>query len=449
MDQRDVREILNEIALATAQATVAAVESGRLKREDQEYVVTETAILAPGALTSGRQKVIRKVWDAFAANRIVEEIQKGFAEAIEICAQKLTKDRKNTPTVRGDLGYFLLAVVKQAADEMAVDFISEIVDRLLFEYEGGELEWTGTIWLNGVRVSEPIEIRSVFTLRPPIAEDFNSEVPSDVFGFGMPPYFNIPDAVLESTRKSRERPELRREVNALCLFRLGSIEILQENWRSNSIFPYMGSNSTPLAMTSLRSTALSYELRKEDGPSLAAFLNEMPKDFPLKPIGHHDNPKWIALKNYFLALYTATDVPERITQAVSSLESALLADNTKQEATFRLRLRTASVLRFAGFDPVQVYKDMGKAYDVRSKYSHGAEIDRKLLETANALSPLVMDYARFVVVKFMQLPDNKNDRTELLIKLDLSLLDDAERDKLRTNLGGGLWTHIRPEGEQG
>jgi hypothetical protein len=163
-------------------------------------------------------------------------------------------------------------------------------------------------------------------------------------------------------------------VNALCLFRLGSIEILQEDWKSNSIFPYMGSKSMPLTMSFLRSSmSLSYELRREDGPALAAFLEEVPKDFPIKPIGHHDNPKWLPLKNYFLALHTATDVPERITQAVVSLESALLSDE-KQEVSFRLRLRVASLLRFAGLEiPVQVYNDMGAAYSIRSKYSQGIQ----------------------------------------------------------------------------
>jgi hypothetical protein len=52
MNQRDVREMLNEIALAAAQATLEAVGSGRLTREDQEYVLTEAAILSPGALAS-------------------------------------------------------------------------------------------------------------------------------------------------------------------------------------------------------------------------------------------------------------------------------------------------------------------------------------------------------------------------------------------------------------
>ena len=442
MSQRDIQEILSEVALATAQATIDAVESGRLKRVEQEHIVTETAILGPGALTSGRQRVIRKVWDAFAANRIVEEIQKEFAESIENSAQKLATSKKDTPTVRGDLGYFLLRIVKESADGSTVDFVPGMVNRLLFEYGGGELEWTGTIWLGGLRVKEPIEIRNGFILRPPIEGDFNREVPSNVFAFGLPPYFSFPDAVLELANKSREKPELRREVNALCLFRLGSIEILQEDWRSDSIFPYMGSHSTPLTIAFARSMALSYELRKEDGSSLEAFLNGMPSNLPMKPIGHHDSSQWLPLKNYFLALHTSTDTPERITQAIVSLESALLSDE-KQEVSFRLRLRAASLLRFAGLDPVQVYIDMGTAYSIRSKYSHGAEIKSSLLATAKDLSPRIMNYARLVVVKFFQFPDPA-ERKDILSKLDLALLDDRERNNLEARLRGGLWAQASP-----
>ena len=442
-EREDVRGLLNRVALATAQSTVEAVKNASLKREDQEYILTETTFLAPGALSSSRQKVIRKVWDAYASNRIVEEIKQQFSAPLETCAEKLTTDKKDTPTVRGDLGYFLLAVVKKAADELAVDFVEDMVDRLLFEYDGGELDWTGTIWLSGVRVNEPIQIKKGLTLRPPIEEDFNSELPSDGFGVRVQPQFTIPDAILEIESKDCNRPELRQIVNALSLFGLGAVEMLQEDWRSNSIFPYMGGGWMPLNRNLLRNTDLSYELLRNDGPPLAAFLDGLPGDFPTRPTGHHDSPKWIALKNYFLALHTATDVTERITQAVVSLESILLSDEEKQELTFKLSLRTASLLRFAGLDPVQVYNDMGTAYRVRSKYSHGAEIKKPLLETAKELCPTIMNYARLAVIKFIQFPEPK-ERKEILFKLDLSLLDNVEREKLGARLSGGLWTNVAP-----
>lgn len=113
----------------------------------------------------------------------------------------------------------------------------------------------------------------------------------------------------------------------------------------------------------------------------------------------------------------------------------------KQEVSLRLKLRTASLLRFAGLNPVQVYNDMGTAYDIRSKYSHGAEIKKPLLETARGLAPKILDYARLVVTKFIQFPEPK-ERKEILAKLDISLLDDVERERLGARLRKGLWTHV-------
>jgi hypothetical protein len=73
----------------------------------------------------------------------------------------------------------------------------------------------------------------------------------------------------------------------------------------------------------------------------------------------------------------------------------------------------------------------------------GAEIKKPLLESAKDLSPKIMNYARLVVIKFIQFPESK-ERREILSKLDLSLLDDEERDKLGDRLRGGLWLKISP-----
>ena len=434
----DVLDLLNKAALATAQATLTDLESESLKQVDQEYFLTDATLIERSGLSFSRKKVIRKAWDVYAANRILEKIKKEFSADLEACAQQLA-GRKDLPTVRGDLGLFLLAIVKRTADEASVECVPEMVGRLLFEYEGGELCWTGNIWLSGIRVDEPVQIEPGFILRPPVSEDFFSERLGDAVGFGMEfqSPFNIPDSVLDLTCKDRSRPNFRREVNALCLFRLGAVEMLQEDWRSNSVLPYMGDRWMPLRPNP--HTSFTYKLSQADAPSLAEFLKSVVGELPIKPLGHHEEPRWIGLKNYFRALHTASDVEERLGQAVASLEASLLAGE-KGELRYRLSLRTASLLRHAGVNPNNVFTETRTAYDFRSSYAHGGEIGSKDLKRANELCPRIMDYARLAVVKFLEFP-HKQERRKLLEQLDLALLDEGERRKLEAKLSGGLWRH--------
>lgn len=437
----DVRDLLNEVALATAQSTVAAVEHEELKKEDHEYILNEAVLLGEGGLTASRRKVVRQTWDAYAANRIVGEIQERLAVAVEDCAQQLTSSRKDTPTARGDLGYFLLAVVKRAADDSATAFVPQMVDRFLFEYGGGELEWIGEIWLKGIRVKEAVQVQSGFVLRPPEAKDFTNEWPTELgwLGAASTALTSFPDAVLELSTRACNRPDYRREITALSLFRLGAVEVLQEDWRSDSLLPYMGGHQTPLR-TNPHTPFPAYEVSQAEVASLAAFLKAVAADLPPKPLGHHANPRWLGLKNYFRALQTATDTEERLGQAVASLEASLLSDKKGPELGYRLSLRTASLLRCAGFKATEVFRNTRAAYDFRSTYAHGGEISKKNLEGARELCPRIMEYARLAIVKLIEFPE-KTQRNSILSRLDLGLIDDDERRQMESTLRSGLWNY--------
>ncbi|MFL6259817.1 MAG: hypothetical protein ACJ76Y_08920 [Thermoanaerobaculia bacterium] len=452
----DVRELLTQLALETAKATLAAIDSGNLGREQEDYTFREIVLLEGdgGKGWTGRtRQEAREVWNIHDISRIAEEVWQQFEAVWETCAQELTEQqrftpKKDVPSIRGDLREFRLEIVRKVADSSSAGPVPDLVDRLLFEFRGGKLNWNGRLSLNGVTVSEPIEVKAGLILRPATDQDLSSEgIPTIVlqsgWDFRNPP--EIPDSILEVACSAYDRPDFRREIVALSLFRVGAVEITQDDWRSDSIFPYKrGSRSGHQPTARL---AEPYTLTKAEGPALAAFLEGIPDDLPIKPLGHHDRPGLVGLKNYFRALLTATDVEERLGQAVASLEASLLA-GSKTEVRNRVSLRAASLLRFNGLNPTKVYTETLDAYDLRSTYAHGGEFGAKQLQQAQDLCPRIMDYARLTVVKFLQFPE-KAERDEILKKLDLALLDDKECQLLEGKLKGGLWDYALPaEGQQ-
>ena len=417
---------------------------------EEDYTFKDVILLEGdgGKGWAGRtRQEAREVWNVYDINRIAEEVKRRFEAQWESCAQELAAQqqftpRKDTPSVQGDLVDFRLVTVRKVADNGSLDPVPELVDRLLFEYRGGKLNWNGRLWLNGLTVSEPIEVKAGFVLRPATDEDLSTSGPTNVIqsGWTFQALPGVPDSILEVDCSACDRPDFRREIVTLSLFRVAAVEITQDTWKSDSVFTYHGSRGE--YRISARFTE-PYKLTKSDGPALAAFLEEMPNDLPTKPIGHHDTAKWIGLKNYFRALLTATDLEERLGQAVASLEASLLS-GVKDELTFRLSVRTASLLRCAGLNPTEVFNNTRLAYGLRSRYAHGEHFGAQQLQQAQDLCPRIMEYARLTVVKFLQLPE-RAEREEILKKLDLALLGDKERQNLEDKLKGGLWDYALSE----
>lgn len=445
----NTRELLSRLLLETAQATLEALASGSLRREEEDYTFKDVFLLSRGGAGKGwtgrsRQET-RTVWNAYDINRIAEEVGQRFESEWDQCAQELQTQqdlapKKDLPVVRGDLGQMRLVVVANVADDSSAESVPRIVDRILYEYKGGPLSWNGRLWLNGIAASELIEVHPGFVLRPATGKDLSSEGPTQAFRaeWSFSRVFDVPDSILETACSSRDKPDLRREIVALSLFRTARVEIIEDNWQSDSVFPYQrGSRSE--YHTSPRSSK-PYSLNGAEGPALAAFLAEISNILPMNPLGHHDAPGRVGLKNYFRALRTATDEEERIGQAVASLEASLLGGDVKAEVGNRVSLRAATLLRFAGLNPTNIYRETMEAYKLRSIYAHGGDFNAKQLRQAQDLSPRIMDYARLAVVKFLQFP-SKAERTEILKRLDLALLDENESRLLEGRLRGGLWDY--------
>jgi hypothetical protein len=425
--------ILRQVTLTTAQAAVDAASKGTLRETEHEFIIRDANINTPGRWSQHSRKVIRPALDFTDVARVVQQSSTTLSAELEICAEKLAAaGKRDIQTLRGDLLYFLQAVVQRAADDPSLSWVEEMVTRLIHETTGGELDWNGQIWLTGITVaSSGIDIRKGLRLRPPQNSDFHSEDPAEFVSMAGSMFF-IPASVLEVSSSCSARPEFTKEINSLSLFRLGAVRAGQQAWASNSLFPY---NS--VRQGSFVGSSFGYSVGERDGAALAAFVGAVADKLPISPLGHHGNPRWRGLKSYFRAVHTASDVEERIAHGVAALETLLLGGET-EELSYKLSLRTAGFLRYAGFDAAKVFSDMRTSYRFRSRYAHGGEIKTNELDQANELCPRLLDYARLAVVKFLQFPD-ENERRAILDQLDEALLNDSVHQVLTDKLSKGLW----------
>ena len=83
-----------------------------------------------------------------------------------------------------------------------------------------------------------------------------------------------------------------------------------------------------------------------------------------------------------------------------------------------------------GFRPLEVYNNLSRAYDIRSTFIHGSQIDKAQQVSAGKLCEEVLNYARVALLVFFQVR-NKTDKENLINKLDNALLDEGAQTKLK------------------
>jgi hypothetical protein len=403
-------------------------------------------VYTEGSLTLGYRREERKQWDQVALQTLLQNLReeeggrRDFEAAVAVLAERAGISEDRIPTLRGNLGQFLYAVGRRAADDPAELDAGQLAERFVHEIGGGELTWRGNVWLQGLVVEgDPLEAGDGTTLRQPVSDDFAFEVPAEsaMMGAGVDHLMKSPDSVLEMSRSGVNRPdhEMYRIANSLCLYDLGAVTPIKHGFRSDSLFR---PSHTSWPHTRF-SPSFRYSVARADGEFLRRFINEVSPALPVKPTGTHEDKRWNGLKFYFRALFNASDDEERLAQSVGSLESILTADSS-EELSFRLSQRVASLLRLAGFQLKTVFDDMRKAYKVRSAYAHGrgSNVDRDELR---ALCTRIMHYARLTVVRTLHM--SVRDRKTLGGRLDDSLLNEEALSSLQDEFRGGVWDVVR------
>jgi len=164
---------------------------------------------------------------------------------------------------------------------------------------------------------------------------------------------------------------------------------------------------------------------------------------PKEGYGHINervDPVHIAYNRYSDSLLSwGASVERRISDAVIGLESLFLMED--DELSYRLRLRVAKLLTVVGFNPQAVMAVIKVAYEVRSSFLHGSQVNKRTLAKVDreygALDKVllhVLDYLRcsIVIVTLKTLLKN-----ELIDRIDASFVDDDAWQQLQEQLKDG------------
>lgn len=138
----------------------------------------------------------------------------------------------------------------------------------------------------------------------------------------------------------------------------------------------------------------------------------------------------IALSRYKEALLQPGLVESRITSAITCFEALYLKAHERMELSHRLAQRVAALLRLIDFEPLKVYGEVTRAYEIRSTFIHGSPIDADQKTSAQKLCDAIMNYARISLVLLLQL-QSKVDKEGFISKLDNSLMDEKALSRLR------------------
>jgi len=219
-----------------------------------------------------------------------------------------------------------------------------------------------------------------------------------------------------------------RLINALRLYRLGSVSTPRYETAVESFSQFAGGTfgSRP------RVARLGYELSPADATTLDQAIKIL---VPILPSSYElpkEKPNFLstALQWYGEALLAGGPVEGTVAWAVACLEALFLGDNPPAELTYRLAQRVAALLGCFGWASLEIRESVREAYDVRSRYVHGAVSKKLSHEALTALFRKVAEYARVSCLVWIQL-QRAQERNEVLKVLDEAMVDDDARVRLK------------------
>jgi hypothetical protein len=244
-----------------------------------------------------------------------------------------------------------------------------------------------------------------------------------------------PTAILHLSKLVEWENEIQKAVwqavTILRLFKVGSVRELSYTHETDSYFAMGGTHGSHQHYSEVTKTRID----DADRDRLIIFWQKMSGAVPSEGYGRYPDridPVGIAYQRYSDALLAwGGTVERRISDAVIGLESLLLSEN--DELSYRLRLRTAKLLSFVGYDPHFILNVIKDAYKVRSAFLHGDNVDGKTrrrierqYKSLNNLLLHTLDQLRccIVIATLRKMP-----KDEVVNRLERSFIDeDSGRD---------------------
>lgn len=380
--------------------------------------------------------VQKKEWHWKDQHDFIQKVIKQFPTYSD-CVAEISK-RSKVPNKQAEfwLSSFVQILVNKAVDPLTDEFLVDQVTTFISDLNNSPIDWEIKIWLDGIWLEEAqYKLGSEIILRQPNPSDLEVERPFNI----LPDYhyFSSPQigsSFLEFVFRCKSDREVQIEteliLDVLRLFRLGSVVKL-----ACEIFPksflHMHTTYNPGRHYA---TPFKYAFRSADVDILESLVKK------IKPILPHDpaltesiasvHSISIAFQRYKDALLQHVAIESRITSAITCLEALYLKAEERAELVHRLGQRASALLRLVGFVPLEVYNNISQAYDIRSTYIHGSQIDKGRQQSANKLCKTILEYARVSLLVFFQLKETM-EKENFINKLDNSLLDEKAEQKTK------------------
>jgi hypothetical protein len=443
MSSKNYFSFLLSLAKKTAKITLELKEQGKIKKVQLPYLKEKTNKFEYKEGGISRQWTYEQVfkeewlWEEIVKN-VVPEIKK--LEEFALSVEKIAKVFKvNLAQSEFWVSRFVDVVAKEVLENANEDRIAELTFDFVHDLEGSPRTWTPVQWLRGIwMVDDVVEISETIRFRKPLAADLDREWDLRMFPFFQQSaqdwLVNQPSAILESSFRAKNQPEVHKEIEklilALRLFRVGSITSVRTSWRSESII------SLGMGGVSFGSGQLSenhkYSLSMADAPKLKEFIERV---VPLIPQTLYDSAakivdySVIAIQRYNDSILKPEIFESRLSFAIMALEALFLKETEREELEHRLGQRVARVLSFFGYDSLEVYNTMKEAYGLRSSFVHGSPIPQEKLKAIANVHQKVIEYVRLSIVLFLLLKQ-AYEKDRFLSLVDHSLLSETALNKL-------------------
>ena len=300
------------------------------------------------------------------------------------------------------------------------------IDTLLRDLAESPRKYVAKLWLTGVTPTESaIRISDTLSVQAATKQDLQQKVTIEAAhhghtGFHGRIFFSCIAVCEVMARLPYEVQQyVDRLATALCLFRLGSISVPRYDISADSFSMFAGGSFGALQ----RATRFSYTLSKDDGPRLAQALEILMPMLPSVFEVPQARPNFLsaALDWYRESLFAQGPIEATVAWAVACLEALFLGDNPNTEISYRLAQRVIALLRCLGWNPLEVQALLKDAYDMRSKYVHGAVPKKLPQDKLQALHREVAECARVSCLAWIQMADK--NRKEILKTLENALID--------------------------
>jgi hypothetical protein len=281
------------------------------------------------------------------------------------------------------------------------------------------IKWYVKLWLDGIQLEvDSIILLNEVTLRRVQKEEFVLSRPQTtniddfemVFGKTL-----IFSAVLEFNMNCVHDPQnfgltpksivnvIDNWINTLSLFNVGNILVIQLDVIPDSVLEYPIRDVKESSYSTSWISNNTYQVRELQTKSFETFIEK------IKPIIENNSVKSnlsgnfndLAFHHYNEALsYSKTNI-YKIISAISALEA--IFNESGMDITYKISNRIAGILRFYGYDSIEISKLIKNIYKIRSSLVHGAELNKKKLKIADDNIFKILDYTRICLLISLQL----------------------------------------------